>query len=136
MVQKSSNPRSAVPVNGLQNTHALWHLLSFLTASSDLSKGRPQSANRALLCSPYPNTLSHRPPPRENLRHSLYGLLDIFSLAHRRCTVGLHSALNTFFQTTVSGHEKRSRMQERMSGSCLVTFFLSPILFVESTQSE
>ena len=94
----------------------------------------PTQPWKTLICqlgsplSPHPNTLSHRPPRGKNLRHSSYGgVLDIFSLAHRRCTVGLHSALNTFFQTAVSGDEKRSRMQERMSGSCLVTFLLSPI---------
>ena len=63
-------------------------------------------------------------------------VLDFFHSRTGRCTVGIHSAINTFSQAAVSGEEKRSCMQERMSGSCLVTFFLSPILFVESAQNE
>lgn len=31
----------------------------------------------------------------------------------------MHSVLNTFFQTPVSGEEKKRRIQERISGSCL-----------------
>jgi hypothetical protein len=33
--------------------------------------------------------------------------------------IRMHSILNTFFQTPVSGEEKKTRIQERISGSCL-----------------
>jgi RNA exonuclease 1 len=40
----------------------------------------------------------------------------------------MHSVLNTFFQTPVSGEEKKRRIQERVSGSCPLTLSLSSSL--------
>ena len=37
--------------------------------------------------------------------------------------IRMHAVLNTFFQTPVSGEEKKRRIQERISGSCFVTVF-------------
>ena len=42
----------------------------------------------------------------------------------------MHSVLNTFFQTPVSGEVKKICIQERISGSCLLALYLTRIVYL------
>jgi RNA exonuclease 1 len=44
--------------------------------------------------------------------------------------IRMHSVLNTFLQTPVSGEGKKRRIQERISGSCFITVFLTRIVYL------
>ena len=43
--------------------------------------------------------------------------------------IRINSVLKTFFQTPVSGEEKKRRIQERISGSCFLTVFPTRIAY-------
>src|ERR1700761_7162835 len=89
-------------------------------------RGREGSQVNESLVYPIPLQCESSVDPRKKpWWRSLVPFVTNLSLSRPRNPIRMHSVLSTFFQTPVSGEEKKRRMQERISGSCVCLFFFS-----------